>query len=166
MNFLQVWENILSPLVPVVTFLIGMFAESLRSYLLRHRKHAFDALALLYQPLCLFFMQKTPIHITSNDFPVSRQDFQFVTDKVGKYSYLMSVRSLEIYSRLVYLLKEEEYFMCKKASHIPPLHLGDVYLEFQDQIAREYFSLCDSLKTRSKLESIMKKHPADEDPQH
>ena len=78
----------------------------------------------------------------------------------------MSVRSLEIYSRLVYLLKEEEYFLHKEASYIPPLHLGDVYLEFQDQIAREYFSLCASLKTRSKLESIMKKHPADEDPQH
>lgn len=158
----SIWKDIIAPLIPIITFFIGVCIEPIRTSMHKHRKYAYEALTYLYQPLYLYLVRKTPIHITQDDFPLDRNEFEFIIEKVENYSYLMSRRSLKIFNKILSLLNKEEYFLSKSSSlKIPPLALGDMYIKFYNQIEAEYWALCYSLKTRAKLESIMKKYDAD-----
>lgn len=159
-------KDIIALVLPIITFALGLLVDSLRGYFNKRRKNSFNALTKLYQPLMVLFTRETPANIDGSYLPLNDSEVDSMCELVQNYSYLMSSKSFEIFFKMMRLLQSEKYYSWKADiarsldepyKHVP-VNLGELYAQFYTQIEHEYYLLCDALKTRKKIDLVIKKH--------
>lgn len=161
-------KDITALVLPVITFVLGLLVDSLRGYFNQRRKNSFDALTKLYQPLMILFTKETPANIDSSYLPLGDSEVDLMCELVQNYSHLMSSKSFGIFLKMMRLLQSEKYYSWKadvaqslgEPYKHEPTNLGEVYTQFYTQIELEYYLLCAALKTRKKIDLVIKKYSA------